>query len=887
MDLKKYSIQSSDLWRMVKNINVLILLMGLALIGSVRAGDPESQDGSKISITVMNFIYIYGSGLDEQVNSTQEIERAVLFPAIINAFRKFGVSSYSMNFEKVGSGNLDYTASFQSAGTMGENPPGLTVWGMVSPVAWPDKYDLTLIFYLNSQPAYGADVTVRQGEITSWNAKKCSLPVGALGVFSGILALKVGAFENVKTEAPDRDQIEAWLNSTDFAIPYDFRDFLLNWDPAAAEKYPGFEGVLNLYAENGTTYKFIVDQSYHHQLESFLNSEQPKSWILDQSGLLMPEIKFGSKAAEDVTSRDVLRSHGIPGRALHSLNIGIIPFVNESGSDDGDWLGFGMEYLLTSKFSKIPAYRLVEREAAVKFTEVDSASVHVNGINWSLDYSIGGSYRINGNSIDLDISITHAFSGVPIATDHYNTDLTGFFDVIDDIAGKFTLLTNTSLTDADALEFNRRVTNSMRAFEYFCMGYLESSDGDSDRDRIIHNFKSAIAEDPAFWGAYYNLGTTYYNMDRYTDALTQFDIIIGKFPSFELAYLGRGMTYLKNNDFRNASEDFLRYKEYRPYDYRGWYYAGRCALRLNQPSQAIEYLSQAIELQPMNSRAYYELGNVYYATNRFGPAIQNYLKTLDLDPGLLAARQNLGESYYRIHNFINAFEQFKKILLVNPRDPEANFMIGITIYKRAALDEYIDEFLEIYGLLNQEELRSKKLKQDVKKQRIYDQMITSFYQAQAARGNFFEATFNLAMTYQELGKPDSALYYYEKTLRINPKLARARIVLAKFYERQHEFDQALEQYKQAVRIDPGYFIDYSKLGPEYDNADVLALVKKELEAEIRSDPGNIDSRLSLANILFAEGFKSQAAGLYRKVLDINPEEQTAVTMLARIDTALR
>ena len=134
MDLKKCFSRSSELWGIAEIFNIIILLAGLVFNGSVRAADPETPDGSKISITVMNFIYTYDSGLDKQVNPSQEIERAVLFPAINNAFRKFGVSSYSMNFEKVGSGNLDYTASFQSAGSTGENPPGLIIWGMVSPV---------------------------------------------------------------------------------------------------------------------------------------------------------------------------------------------------------------------------------------------------------------------------------------------------------------------------------------------------------------------------------------------------------------------------------------------------------------------------------------------------------------------------------------------------------------------------------------------------------------------------------------------------------------------------------------------------------------------------------------------------------------------------------
>ncbi len=51
----------------------------------------------------------------------------------------------------------------------------------------------------------------------------------------------------------------------------------------------------------------------------------------------------------------------------------------------------------------------------------------------------------------------------------------------------------------------------MTAFEYFCMGYIENSKSVKNEDEIIRYFKEAISHDAEFWGAYYNLGTVYYN----------------------------------------------------------------------------------------------------------------------------------------------------------------------------------------------------------------------------------------------------------------------------------------------------------------------------------------------------------------------------------------
>ena len=57
---------------------------------------------------------------------------------------------------------------------------------------------------------------------------------------------------------------------------------------------------------------------------------------------------------------------------------------------------------------------------------------------------------------------------------------------------------------------------------------------------------------------------------------------------------------------------------------------------------------------------------------------------------------------------------------------------------------------------------------EAKRREIYRLMINKFKMAYLNRTNFYEATFNIALTYQEMGKIDSAIIYYEKTVGINP-----------------------------------------------------------------------------------------------------------------------
>jgi len=846
----------------------------------------QVEKTSRVQVGIINFLYLHDKGYESDNNSNHEIETSTLYPAIENEIRQYGMANYSIRFERVMNGILeDSESSNQISDSYQNNGNGyvLNVWGLVKPVRWSSHYDLDFILFLDKHLLFKSKVKIRNNKIVQWEGHKSNLSQDALGVIPGVFAY-VLAYRNGNLSSDQiYDQVSKRLGKLPKAVRENVLKIIKKWDHKEGIVSDEEVGTVQFVYESGLDYKVSLNRSTYDLLQRFLTTNKSFNWYLDQGGLLMPEISIvlGSSDREISTS-DFEMSYAEP-RTITQLQVGIVPFENSSGSSNHDWVGFGLEYLLSNKFSHIPYYKLADRQAVEKFIKSDSSSVHVNGEEWTLDYSIGGSYAVNDRSMEIDLTYLKPFARTQLASEHYLTAYDEFFDIVDNAAKKFLRVTGIVLSESEEKLFNRKVTSSMKAFENFCMGYIENARSDRDEDKVIQYFLAALKEDPEFWGAYYNLGTTYYNRKEYTSALAQFNFIINHFPSFELAHLGRGLTYFQQKKYQSAKADFETYSKYKQNDFRAYYYLGRVSNRLKKFSDAMKYLNKAIELNPNYGKNYFEMGNIYYAMNRFRPAIAQYQTALKLDPGHLESHKRLGEAFYRMHNFSGAINEFKVVLEVAPEDAEANFMMGVTVYKEALLDEYIDAFLEMYGLLNEEEITSNKVKHDKEQIRVHREMTKRFYLAQAARSNFYEATFNLALTYQERGIPDSALIYYHKTLQIKPELTKARVVLAKFYERQDEIDKALEEYKVVVRSDPGYFIGYPNLGPLYEDMDIISVVLEELETEVKEDPHDIDASLSLASIYQAQGFNGKAASLYRRVLSLYPEHKKAKTMLARIN----
>jgi tetratricopeptide (TPR) repeat protein len=855
------------------------------IISSLTAFAAQPNKTSQVHVGIINFLYLHDKGYTSQNNSNHEIETSILFNAIEREIKQYDVSNYSIRFEKVMNGNLEYAESEEpksSSYSYSGNGTELSVWGLVKPINWSSHYDLDLILFVDANLLLRSNIKVRNNRIVQWDSKNCNMSLDALGLLPG-------AFAYVLTSQNSGNPDDPLLSKRLSKLPDTVKDKAIQLaHDLSSQKTVALNdevGSVQFVYESGLDYRVSIDRSVYNTLQRFLATNKSYNWYLDQGGLLMPEISIvlgGGNPDREISSTDFEMSYAEP-RTPAQLQIGIIPFANKLGNSDYDWVGFGFEYLLSNKFSNIPYYKLADRNAVLKFIKSDSASVHVNGEEWTLNYSIGGSYKVEGGNLEVDLTYVKPFVGTQLASEHYLTEYDEFFKIVDNSAKKFLRLTGVVLSQAEERQFNRKVTSSMKAFENFCMGYIENANPEGDKEKVLQFFQAAIKEDPEFWGAYYNLGTTYYNKNEYTSAMAQFNYIINRFPSFELAYLGRGLTYFQQNKLKKAEKDFITYANYKPNDFRAYYYLGRLANQLKKYAEAIKNLNRAIELNPNYGKNYFELGNVFYGMYRYRKAISYYQHTLKLEPGHVKAHKRLGESYYRMHNFSGAINEFAVVLEDDPLDGEANFMMGVTIYKQALLDEYIDAFLEMYGLLNSEEIESNKIKHSTQQIQVYNEMTKRFYLAQMSRDNFYEATFNLALTYQERGILDSALIYYDKTLKIKPDLTKAHVVLAKFYENRDEIDKALDEYKFVVRNDPEYFIGYSNLGPKYDDMDILAVVIDELETEVRADPHNIASSLSLANIYQAQGFNGKAAAIYRRVLSLYPEHQKAKTMLARIN----
>ncbi|HGY55896.1 MAG TPA: tetratricopeptide repeat protein [Caldithrix abyssi] len=576
--------------------------------------------------------------------------------------------------------------------------------------------------------------------------------------------------------------------------------------------------------------------------------------------------------------------------------IGLIPLENK-GNSKYDWVSYGLEYLLVNKFSVLSIFYIPEnsifkkalKESGYGSRPLDERMVYHIGKNAEVEVIISGSYQVSGNTLNVTVHFSNTFNGATILENHYSQPLNELFDIANKIVYDMINLAGNGISASEKRLLDFKITSSIKAYESFVRGYMENGKPRPRPEVVIGLFRKAIREDARFWEAYYNLGITYFNDHKYNDALRQFNKVIQALPDFEKPYYGRGLIYERQKKYDLAIADFKKVTEFNSNDYKSFYYLGKISVRKKQYKEAAKYLKKANTINPDYAPAYYEMGNIYYNQGKYRQAIPHFRKATELDADNANYHRKLGDSYYRSQVFFSAYNELKTTIRLRPNDAIAHFLLGITVYKQAVLEELINSFLDLLSNnSNREAVKEKKFNKKeaaldpVKQRKVYEEMADAFAKAAQARPGFMEATFNLALTYHEMGDLDRAEKYYKATLQIKPDLVRAYLKLGELYTEEGKKEEAIDQYRKIFYIEPALIVDKPTLGAEHQYINIYQKFRKELEEKLQANPNNPKNNLVLAKIYQAQGQYGKAANVLRKVLSHSPNNREAKTMLSRL-----
>ncbi len=160
-----------------------------------------------------------------------------------------------------------------------------------------------------------------------------------------------------------------------------------------------------------------------------------------------------------------------------------------------------------------------------------------------------------------------------------------------------------------------------------------------------------------------------------------------------------------------------------------------------------------------------------------------------------------------------------------------------------------------------------------------------FEQALALAPDHEQTNYNLARALVAVGEADAAIAYYKRSLEVGPGFAQAAINLAVLQDSLGHRDEALEALNRILAVRKGNAELYRRRALVHRGLSDDTSAEADLRSALASDPVDVESHFSLANLLFDLGRVSEAIEHYQRVIQLDPTHQGAVYNLA--DLALR
>ena len=422
-------------------------------------------------------------------------------------------------------------------------------------------------------------------------------------------------------------------------------------------------------------------------------------------------------------------------------SIAVMPFVNESGNADVDYLTDGMAETLIGSLSQIPNLSVKGFSTVFRYKGKET-DVKTIAKELGVQAVLNGRVVQRGDRLTLSVELLDAPTENVIWADKYDKPQTDLVSLQNEIARDVSSKLRTKLSGTDEQKLSKTYTADPEAYQLYLKGrFYWNKRTVADLRKAIGYFQQAIERDPNYALAYSGLADAYALLNPYganppSETMPQAKAAALKALQIDddlaeaHASLGQILEYY-DWDFQGSQKELKRAIELNPNYAPAHQWCGEFLMDLGHPDEGIAEVRRALELDPLSLIVNRNLGDMFLGARRHDEAVEQYRKTIEIDPNWFSAHQSLGLAYEAKGMYGEAVAEYTKA-------QELNNINGLTRQELAArLESYAKGgwkgYLE-YTLI----FRKERLKQS------------------------YISPYSMAVLYARLGDKDEAFAWLEK-----------------------------------------------------------------------------------------------------------------------------
>ncbi|MDQ4122174.1 MAG: protein kinase [Acidobacteriota bacterium] len=357
-------------------------------------------------------------------------------------------------------------------------------------------------------------------------------------------------------------------------------------------------------------------------------------------------------------------------------SIAVLPFQNESGNADNEYLSDGITESLIGSLSKIPNLNVKARSSVFRYKAKETDLQRIAG-ELNVQAVLIGRVLQRGEQLILNLELVDGTTENVIWSEQYNRRQFDLVLLQSEIARDVSNKLRTKLSGAEQNQIAKNYTTNSEAYQLYLKGRFFLNNGTRDgQKKGIEYFRQAINLDPNFALGYAGIA------DGYTLLGATFDASLPPREAMPNARTA-AQKALEIDPSLSEAHTSLAWIKYRfDWDWRG----------------AEDDFKQAIALNPNNAQAHHWYADYLTAMRRFDEALAEIRRARELDPFSLLINWNVGRILYFARRYDEALNELRRTLEMDQNFARTHVYLQSVYLKKGMNDEAFAELLKVEAL---------------------------------------------------------------------------------------------------------------------------------------------------------------------------------------------
>ena len=421
-------------------------------------------------------------------------------------------------------------------------------------------------------------------------------------------------------------------------------------------------------------------------------------------------------------------------------SIAVMPFVNDSGNADVEYLADGMTETLIGSLTKVPNLNVKSRSSVFRYKgkETDAKTI---GKELGVQAFLNGRVAQRGDQLTLSLELVDVATENAIWSQQYTRKQSDLISLQSEIARDVSTNLKSRLSETDAATVAKTYTADPEAYQLYLKGRYQWNKRTSESlKQAVAFFDQAIAKDPNYALAYSGLAESYVLFPNYSVAIP-----MDCMPKAKAA----AMRAIELDDSLAETHTAL-----------GIYYS---EFAWNPPAAEKEF-RRAIELNPNYAAAHQQFGiECLTPQGRFDEAIAEGRRAAELDPASPIIAADLGNAMYKARRYDEALAQLNKAAALDQNFPVTNWYIGQIFHAKGQYGDAVAAYRKALAVDGNPWVKAQLIR-SLARSGARNEALKLLGDLQAEAANRVVSSGSLALAYGALGEKDKAFAFLDKEI---------------------------------------------------------------------------------------------------------------------------